>query len=138
MKFQINGYFYFEDSDLKSFLPNEYKAFKEELKKIKKASNGASYVVYNAEADVANAIANGKTSKYPELQKAAETILSKLRKAGANGIMLTAKGNKGVFAFTYDGLITLNAKGRRLFEKLERNLKKTIESDALNADIHIR
>ena len=47
-------------------------------------------------------------------------------------------GNKWTFAFPYNGLIELNAKGKRLFGKLERNLKKTLASDDLDADIHIR
>lgn len=138
MNLHLKGYFYFEEGDIASLFPAEYKAFKDELKKIKKASDGFRFAVYNAEADVADAIKNGKTSRFPELQKAVETILSKLRKAGANAIGFSAKGNKWVFAFPYDGLITLNTKGRQLFGKLERNLKKPIESDDLSADIHIR
>ena len=137
MNFQINGYFYFEERDLESLFPDDFKAFKCEAKKIKKASDGYCYAVYNAEADVADAIEKGKTSKFPELQKAVESILAKLRKAGANGIVFTSKGNKWVFAFTYDGLITLNAKGKRLIDKLERNLKQTLEADDLTADIHL-
>jgi hypothetical protein len=137
MNLQINGYFYFETGDLESLFPDDFKAFKDELQKIKKASDGYCYAVYNAEADVADAIGKGQTSKFPELQKAVESILTKLRKAGANGIVFTSKGNKWVFAFTYDGLITLNAKGKRLFGKLERNLNTTIDSDDLTADIHL-
>ena len=138
MNLQINGYFYFEENDLKSLFPDELKAFKDEFKKINKACNGFRYAVYNAGAVVAVAIKNGETSEFPELQKVVEAVLTKLRKAGADGVEFSAKGNKWTFAFPYNGLITLNAKGKRLFDKLERNLKKTIETDDLDADIHIR
>lgn len=138
MKLQINGYFYFEEGDLNSLFPDELKAYKDEFKKIRKACNGFRYAVYNAGADVAVAIQNGENSQFPELQKVVEAILTKLRKAGANGVEFSAKGNKWTFAFPYNGLIELNAKGKQLFGKLERNLKKTLKSDDLDTDIHIR
>lgn len=138
MNLQIKGYFYFEQRDLESLFPDELKVIKDEFKKISKAYDGFRYAVYNAGADVAVAIKNGEDSGLPDLQKAVEAVLTKLRKAGAECVSFSAKGNKWTFAFPYNGLIELNTKGKRLFGKLERNLKKTLVSDDLDADIHIR
>ena len=118
MDIQIDGFYVLELKILAKAFPKEIADYKALCKKYREVGNFCT--LYNICAEVKRSLRDGTATKYTDLFNVIQVILTKLRNAGIPDPVFASSGNRWVFAFTYEGLVGLTPKGKRVMNKVAK------------------